>query len=287
MYESPIHERKFDVAKFHEFLNLCCTTKNSIVNTEMVTQHQQEIQQIQEGVDLWCNTPSLLTPLLQDYRLKYILCYASFPTTSHNAERGVKLSNHCSLAKRGQAQRSFYATAGSETIKHSNKSARELYAPTNRRKSAQKEGEIIRTKARSMALVRQSLEELKDDKSADQKRKAKLILTSEQGSYKKQRNDEFVAAFKQHQHIPRTTTNRLELRDGITHTALISNRVLFKKMLKNPFRPHIIAELNARGITPTEEELRNYPKLLKRLKTHEGNKESFAPVTDYMNFKWW
>ena len=101
VFESPIHERKFDVAKFHEFLNLRCTTKNSIVNTEMVTQYQQEIQQIQEGVDLWCNTPSLLAPLLQDYRLKYILRYASFPTNSHNAERGVKLSNHCSLAKRG------------------------------------------------------------------------------------------------------------------------------------------------------------------------------------------
>ena len=84
-------------------------------------------------------------------------------------------------------------------------------------------------------MVRQLLEELKDDKSADQKRKAKLILTSEQGSYKKQHNDEFVVAFKQHQHIPRTTTNRLEHREGITHIALISNQVLFKKMLKDSF----------------------------------------------------
>ena len=58
-------------------------------------------------------------------------------------------------------------------------------------------------------------------------------------------------------------------------------------MLKDPFRPHILSELSARGITPTDNELRNYNKLLTRLKTDEGNKTAFFPRTAYENFKWW
>ena len=97
----------------------------------------------------------------------------------------------------------------------------------------------------------------------------------------------FIASFKANQDVPHPTVHRLEQREGVTHTALISKRVLFKKMKKDPFRPHIISELAARGITPSQGEMRDYQKLLKRLKDDEGDSKSFCPRTPFENFKWW
>ena len=48
-----------------------------------------------------------------------------------------------------------------------------------------------------------------------------------------------------------------------------------------------MSKLEARGITPTEVELRNYPHLIKLLKADEGSNKAFKPVTPYENFKWY
>lgn len=69
-----------------------------------------------KGLDS-CNLAS--PDILQNYKLHYIMHYVGFPTGSKNVERGVSLSNHCSLQKRWEAQRSLYASAGSESIKNS------------------------------------------------------------------------------------------------------------------------------------------------------------------------
>ena len=56
---------------------------------------------------------------------------------------------------------------------------------------------------------------------------------------------------------------------------------------KGGFRPAIIQELEARGITPTLVELGNYLDLIKLLKENEGSKKAFKPVTAYENFRWY
>ena len=115
---------------------------------------------------------------------------------------------------------------------------------------------------------------------------SKRILTAKANRFSTQINNSFLAIYDTHHNDVRPPI-QIEIREGVTRTALISNRVLFKKMLKDPFRPHIISELEARGITPTEEELGNFNKLLTRLKVAEGNKQSFEPKTPFENFKWW
>ena len=61
--------------------------------------------------------------------------------------------------------------------------------------------------------------------------------------------------------------------------------ILFKRMLKDPYRLAIIHKLEARGITPTDEELGNFTQLLTQMKVDEGNKKSFVPRTSYNIFK--
>ena len=228
MYESKIHGRNIDVRMFHLFLRKRCTTISNILNTEEVTKHHQEIQLMQQGFDLWNGLPP---PILQEYRDHYRLHYGSFPTASQNAERGVKLANHCTLQKRGERQRSLYATAGSEAVKKSNILARELYKPTNWRKSALKEGEIIRTKMKSIALISDTVRNHNEDQFDNNKKmNAKRVLTSETSSYKKQRKDNFLVAFRAHQNVPRPTPHRNETREGVTRTSLLLDRKDFGKM---------------------------------------------------------
>ena len=115
---------------------------------------------------------------------------------------------------------------------------------------------------------------------------AKCVLTSETSSYKKQRKDNLLVAFRAHQNVPRPTPHRNETREGVTRTSLLLDREDFGKMRVAAHRLHIIGELKARGITPTEAQLKNFPKLLTRLKEDEGRKDSFEPKTDPENFKY-
>ena len=94
-YNSPSQGERINVRKFQQFLEQWCITKDDIINTNEIKQHHQEIRLIQQGVNIWAEKK--LPPLLLTYRLHYILHLGSFSTTTHMAERGVKLDNHCSL----------------------------------------------------------------------------------------------------------------------------------------------------------------------------------------------
>ena len=244
----------------------------------------QEIHLVQEGFNLW---DGFLPKILEDYRENYILRDASFPTNSHCAERAVKLANHCSLLNRQEASRTLCAVGNFESVRKCNKRSREMYEQTARRKSSRTDQEIIRTKIKGNALIFDCLDEVNESQDIDKQKIAKKVLTDNNHQFSTITDSTFVSLYDAHHNVPRDTSHQLETREGVTRTALINNRVLFKKMLKNPFRPCIITELHARGINPTPEELRNYNKLLARLKISEGNKQSFAPVTLYENFKWW
>ena len=102
--------------RFEIFVMQHCTTKGSITNTDEIAKYHQEMNIVMKGLDS-CNSAS--PDILQNYKLHYIMHYVGFPTGSKNVERGVSLSNHCSLQKRWEAQRSLYASAGSESIKNS------------------------------------------------------------------------------------------------------------------------------------------------------------------------
>jgi hypothetical protein len=104
------------MGRFEIFVMRHCTTKGSIANTDEITKYHQEMNIILKGLDLW---DSASPDILENYKLHYLMHYVGFPTGSQNVERGINLSNHCSLQKRGEAQRSLYATAGSESIKNS------------------------------------------------------------------------------------------------------------------------------------------------------------------------
>ena len=284
LFHSELQGREINVKNFREFLYKRCTTKNEIVQTDEFKQHTQQISLIQQGIDLWQdNLPSLL----HDFRSHYILHLASFPTNSHMAERAVKLSNHCSIPQRQDLMRSLCAIGNFDSVKKCNKRSREVYQQTTRRKSTPDDREIVRTKTKGNVLIIHCIDEDNNSVNNHNKKIKQTILTAKENQYSSVRDTAFLTSYDAHHNVPRSTSNQLENRPGVTRTALISNKVLFKKMLKDPFRPHILSELSARGITPTDNELRNYNKLLTRLKTDEGNKTSFFPRTAYENFKWW
>ena len=69
----------------------------------------------------------------------------------------------------------------------------------NWRKSALKEGEIIRTKMKSIALISDTVRNHNEDQFDNNKKmNAKRVLTSETSSYKKQRKYNFLVAFRAH-----------------------------------------------------------------------------------------
>ena len=244
----------------------------------------QEIRLIQQGFNLW---DGVLPQILEDYRDNYILHDASFPTNTHMAERAVKLANHCSLLNRQEASRTLCAVASFESVRKCNKRSRDMYEQTHNRKSTPTDQEIIQTKVKGEALISDCLDKVDKSTDIDQQRITKRVLTAKEHQFSYKTDATFLSLYEAHHNVPRNSSHNLETRQGVTRTALIDNRVLFKKMLKNPYRPFIIAKLEARGIHPTAEELGNYNKLLGCLKVSEGNKQSFAPVTPYENFKWW
>ena len=217
----------------------------------------------------------------------YRLHYRSFPAASQNEERGVKLTNHCAVQNGVNVRDHFTQQQVPKQSRKSKILARELYKPTNWRKSALKEAEIIRTKTKSIALISDTVRNHNEDQFDNTKKmNAKRVLTSETSSYKNQRKDNFLVAFRDHQNVPRLTPHMNETREGVTHPSLLLDRKDFGKMRVAAHRLHIISELQARGITSTEVQLKNFPKLFTRLKEEEGRKDSFEPKTDLENFKY-
>ena len=104
--------------------------------------------------------------------------------------------------------------------------------------------------------------------------------------FKKQREDTLFTAYLQNSTNQRNDTY-LETREGVDDTPLIAGRVPFKKLLKDQFREKIINELRERGISPTEEELKNFTKLKNRLKESKGNRKDFLPRLGFDYFRWW
>ena len=284
-YNSPIQGTAIDVRRFCLFLNKRCTTKDALLSSDRIKNNMQEIRLIQQGFNLWDD--GVLPMILEDYRDNYILHDASFPTNTHMAERAVKSANHCSLLNRQEASRTLCAVANFESVRKCNKRSRDMYEQTHNRKSTPTDQEIIRTKVKGEALISDCLDEVDESTDINQQRITKRVLTAKEHQFSSKTDATFVSLYEAHHNVPRNSSHHLETRQGVTRTALIDNRVLFKKMLKNPYRPFIIAELEARGIHPTAEELGNYNKLLTRLKVSEGNKQSFAPVMPYVNFQWW
>ena len=63
--------------------------------------------------------------------------------------------------------------------------------------------------------------------------------------------------------------------------------MLFKKLVRDRDRDNIISELTARGVAITSEMDRDFRVMVKSLKSHESNNESFKPVTNLNRFSWW
>ena len=67
----------------------------------------------------------------------------------------------------------------------------------------------------------------------------------------------------------------------------MSGRVPFCEMTKkNGHGQLMLDEIRAKGIELTDEERRNYTKLIKQLKDHKGNNTSFKPVLPLDRFVW-
>ena len=138
---------------------------------------------------------------------------------------------------------------------------------------------------KSIALITDTVR-CHNEAQSDKKIHAKCVLTSETSSYKNQRTEKFFKDFSDYQNVPRPKAHRNKLREGVTCTSSLLERKDFGKMCKDAHQLHIISELQDRGITQTEEQLKNFLKLLTRLKEDEGRKDSFEPKTDPENFKY-
>ena len=113
-----------------------------------------------------------------------------------------------------------------------------------------------------------------------------ITLLKEQ--FKTVRQQEEITTFNQHSRdaLPDTVTNR-QL-PTVTDTPLISKRVPYSAMTKKSGREtEIRNELSVRGVVLTDDENRNYTKIMRRLKDNEGDEKSFSPVTGIKKIEWW
>ena len=88
-------------------------------------------------------------------------------------------------------------------------------------------------------------------------------------------------------HPPRRRKKYTPEMPSVERTALVCNRVLYKKLLRDRDRDNVISELNSRGIVITDEMYRDFRKMVKALRENEKDVESFKPNTDIKLFEWW
>ena len=53
------------------------------------------------------------------------------------------------------------------------------------------------------------------------------------------------------------------------------------------FKSAVMGEIEVRGIKLVTRDDNKWWIILRKLKEHEGDKESFHPVTPFVNFQWW
>ena len=76
----------------------------------------------------------------------------------------------------------------------------------------------------------------------------------------------------------------METEDVPDNTPLINGNVVFSKLRKLKYTSDIVNKLIMRNDPPTEAEIKNWRKLIERLKVNEGHRTFFKPVTDYECF---
>ena len=278
---STYHQSRYiDLCEFELFLHKECNTIELIRQTKDVIDHLPAIEMLAEGHQLWDQNAPLPPPLLsiQNY---YLLNMSALPTSTHMIERAVKRANNCNVHGRSEKMRSVYATANTETVKNG----------TLIVKNKKEQNVIVRSKKRGEHLIKyvvnehERMEKLNVSKEARIETKNKIM--SNQNTFKKARTEATVKSFKENRNreIP---SHRYEGRSGVDHTDLVSGRVPFCEMTKkNGHEQLMLDEIRARGIELTDEERRNYTKLIKRLKDHEGNNTSFKPVLPLDRFVWY
>ena len=243
-----------------------------------VKDYLHEIMLIKNGVNMWDNRN--LPAALHAYKRRYLLTMAQMPTTTQMIERQVKLANHCTIGSRSESTRSIYAIVNHETVKN----CRE-----KRKKGDEELDDIERGKKRGKKMIEYTANEYMKRKSNTvnerKLKKNKIVKSSEQ--YRTKRIDDTIKLYKDNfdKEVP---VHRFEKRTGVDHTYLIKNEVPFSEMTKVAgFRPAIMDEIAARGITMTPEQMKNFNVVKRILKDHEGNEKSFRPKLDYKRFQWW
>ena len=129
---SKLHQREIDLSKFATFLSGKCVTRPAILATNFVSNNNQIIQLIAQGMDLWQNDN--LPEILHSFQQLYILRFASLMTTTHGTKRAVKTANHCTLPGRGDDTRSLYATTNHTS--RDMKKVKAMYVPTKCKRSS-------------------------------------------------------------------------------------------------------------------------------------------------------
>ena len=289
-YLSQLHRRDVNLQKFEQFVREHCKNEQAIRQHQEVTSNAQNIHLIADGLDLWGQH---VPPSIAQYRKHYLLHLSSCPTNTQKVERLNKLANHCSIQNRSELSRTNYALANVGTIEKSNEIALDIYIPSSKKQRAIEKHDIIRNKVRGNALVNlvlreneTALEKNSDIEHAMREKRARNVVASNEQHFKAKRDTDLFTSYEQNLDRERNLT-QLETRPGVDTTPLLDGRVPFVKMLKDRFRTKIIEELQARGVTPTAEELRNYNKLKTRLKVSEGNKKWFRPMLGLEYFRWW
>ena len=126
--------------------------------------------------------------------------------------------------------RTLCAIGNFESVTKANKTAREIYAQTERRKTPIGDREVIRTKTKRSALLLNCLHE--NNTNISSKKTAKCILTSKENQFSTDQEAKFLTIYDTHQNTTLATSLQIETREGVTQTPLMNYDIPYKKMTK-------------------------------------------------------
>ena len=106
-----------------------------------------------------------------------------------------------------------------------------MYEQTQNRKSTPTDNEIVRTKVKGEALISDCLDEVDESTDINQQRITKRVLTAKEHQFSSKTDATFVSLYEADHDVPQNASHHLKTRKGVTRTALIDNRVLFKKIV--------------------------------------------------------
>ena len=266
-------------------------------NLPIISKNYPALSLIANGGNIWAASAN---QVLKDFRMQYLIEFASFPTNTQFVERGVKESGYVSLGRRGETNRSILAIARGKILPEALQTGRDHINSIpvddsdsdsdSNDKMKQLQGKrkiefLMRELQNHQKSMTELETELEKNEYTQERSRIYQLLTQPNHQFKKKRIEKKINHIKdKYNNTP--AQNVYERRHGQTLTPLIIGKIQIHKMKKTDNFDAVRNELMARGLGAQFDENTTWTKLLTLLKKDEGDKRYFTPRTSYDSFKW-